>query len=355
MELGQDLLLVEDRHDDRYQRRVRPRHLTRHTIPSDTPAGKRDPRARSAPPRRASAARGTGRARRGRGAGRTCRSRCRYRSSGGAGTCERRPPGAASSCRSSVATVGSQPCARTRSRSMRAGVAAVVVPGGVVLAPEPAVGGHRDDEARLRMRPPGAARPAPLRRRAGARSRRWRTAGRSARPRRGAPRSSPRALRRGRAAGRTPRPAARGPRPRRARARRNSIRLRPVPQPASRMRGRGPAARRGGSAPRSRDAATGTTSGGPPCRNAPGRSSLPWEPGQLRPKLRAASRLRGAPATTCASAEGTGYPRPLPAAAVRGLPATVSATHLPRTPCLRLTTPSGPPRLSEPVASRVQR
>ncbi len=106
-----------------------------------------------------------------------------------------------------------------------------------MLAPQPRVGRHRDDQRGARARPPAAARSARGRRRAGARSRRWRTAGRSGRPRRAAPRSAPRARRAGRGAGRTRSPRCERSTPSAGPSVRKSIRLRPVPQPASRMRG----------------------------------------------------------------------------------------------------------------------
>ena len=92
---------------------------------------------------------------------------------------------------------------------------------------------------------------------------------------------------------------------------RNSIRLRPVPQPASSMRGERPGAARG-SAPRSRAAASGTTSGGPPCRSAPGRSSPPWEGSQLSHVSPFAAGSRPWRRRTCAQAVSAEYPRPPP-------------------------------------------
>ena len=179
-----------------------------------------------------------------------------------------------------------------------------------MLAPEPAVGRHGDDERAPRGRPRAAARPAPARRRAGARSRRWRTAGRSARPRRAAPRSTP---------SRTP------SRPRRwqnSTACAREVHALGGPEAAELHHvaagaaagvedaRRAPADRPGGSAPRSRAGASGTTSGGPPCRSAPGRSSPPWDAASLARTPAAAVPVHGA--ASPAPRRSAEYPRPPP-------------------------------------------
>ena len=239
MQLRQHLLLVEDRDDDGDERLRLPAQRTVHTIPSDTPAGSDAPALDQlglAAHRQLEPA--VERARRqveiglavAVGAEALERAHHRHRRQHRAvevGRHRRLP------------AVGAHPLAQQGAR-----VAAVVVPGRVVLAPEPGVGRHRDDQRGARARPPAAARSAPGRRRAGARSRRWRTSGRSARPRRAAARSGPRARRAGRGAGRTRSPPCDRSTPSAGPSSGNSIRLRPVPQPASRMRGRPPAAAR---------------------------------------------------------------------------------------------------------------
>ena len=238
MQLGQHLFLVEDRDDYREER---------HTIPSDTPAGSeaaaldqlRLPAHRQLEP----AVERPGR-----------QVQVGLAVAVGAEALERAHHGHRGQHRAvEVARHDGFPAVReTRSRRQLAGVATVMVPRRVVLAPEPRVGRHRDDQRRARRRHAaqlgqgGAVVGQVLDHVGGGRSR---TAGRSGRPRRAGARSAPRARRGGRGAGRTRSPRGTGRRPRRAPAPGN-----PSGCGRCRSRRRGcaepSAAARGGSAPR---------------------------------------------------------------------------------------------------------